>query len=404
MGAVNRRGGLTQPAWTLSRMVAWATIPVFILGMASVIWMEDRIGLLSTNEDAFLLLGFGAYAVVGTILVAMRPENPISWIIASIAWAVGIFPAAENYAAYVMTTRGSPDALAVIGAWVNEVYWLPMMVLALVYLPMLFPDGRLPSRRWLPFALIPAISMLVSIAVTAFRPTLVGQNIEYQISNPIGISWILPFEQMQAYLLPGIFIGVCGAIAGLVYRFRRSRGSERQQIRWFLFAVALTPLLFMADYWPVVGGIIFGIVLASLPIAVAVAILRYHLYDIDLIIRRTIQYTLLTGLLVIIYFGCVVSLQRLFAAFGGQQSNAAVVLSTLAIAVLFTPLRRRVQVLLDRRFYRQKYDTEQVLLRFSASLRSEVDHDRLAGILVGVIEETVQPEQVSIWLPNRLGG
>jgi hypothetical protein len=142
--------------------------------------------------------------------------------------------------------------------------------------------------------------------------------------------------------------------------------------------------------------------MASLPIAMAVALFRYHLWDIDLIIRRTLVYSVVTGLLALVYFGSILLLQGMFTGLGAGQSPAAIVLSTLAIAALFNPLRRRVQAVVDRRFYRKKYDAEQVLVAFSARVRDEVELDRLSAELISAIEETVQPERVNLWMVNEL--
>jgi hypothetical protein len=376
-------------------------------GMGSIIWLEHRLGLAheSPVEDVLLFIGFGAFAVVGSLLVAKRPSNPVSWIMTTIGLMVGLFPAAETYAAYVMTTRGHPDALAVFGAWVTAWYWYLLLALALIFLPLLFPDGRLPSRRWLPVAVIAGIGTAGLVVLGALSDTLIGQNVDYQIDNPIGIEGLPPVEEHLFFEPFGIvyLVGLLGATAAMVVRFRRSRGVERQQLKWFLYAVALLPLMAIVDFVPF-GGLLFGLVLVALPTAIGIAILRYRLYDIDLIIRRTLVYGVLTGALALVYFGSVVLLQSLFRALTGQTSQLVIVASTLAIAALFTPLRRRVQDVIDRRFYRRKYDAAKTLAAFSAAVRDETDLDKLTDRLVDVVQETMQPAQVSLWLISPLRG
>jgi len=369
-------------------------------GMGSIIWLEQRLGLAheSPLEDVMVFIGFGAFAVVGSLLVAKRPSNPVSWIMITIGLMVGLFPAAETYAAYVMTTRGHPDALAVFGAWVTAWYWYLLLALALIFLPLLFPDGRLPSRRWLPVAVIAGIGTAGLVILGALSDPLIGQNVDYRIDNPIGIAGI-PSTEEHLFLDPfGIIylIGLIGATAAVVVRFRRSRGVERQQLKWFLYAVALLPLMAIIDFVPVVGGLLFGLVLVALPTAIGIAVLRYRLYDIDVIINRTLVYGALTVSLGLVYIGCVVLLRQVLAPLTGS-SELAIMASTLAIAALFTPLRRRIQTMIDRRFYRRKYDAAKVLAAFGATVRDETDLDALTSEMLRVIDDTMQPESVGLW-------
>jgi hypothetical protein len=375
-------------------------MPAYLAGMGIVAWLNHLLGLPTHYQDVMLVIGFGAYALVGSLLVARRPANPVSWIMAAIGLIVGLSPAAETYAAYVMITRGTPDALAVLGAWINAWYWLPLLSLALVYLPLLFPDGRLPSRRWLPIAIIPGIATAGNVVLGALAETLAGQNIDYSIQNPIGIKGMPPIEEHPLFglLVVCMMIGVLGAAVVVFVRFRRSRGVERQQIKWFLCAVALVPIYIVFQSLPLVADLLFGLVIIAPPIAIGVAVLRYRLYDIDIIIRRTLIYAVLTAILALVYLGSVVVLQDLYQALTGEQTRVAVVLSTLVIAAMFNPLRRRIQNAIDRRFYRQKYSSEQALASFTAIARDETDLEALSRRLIDVVTETVHPEQVSLWL------
>jgi hypothetical protein len=387
----------------VARVAGWLIVPLYVAGICTTYLLERSAGVPTGHllEDVVLLVGFGAFAAVGALLVAKRPTNLIGWIMATIALIVGLFPGGDAYAAYVMITRGQPDALAILGAWVQSWYWLLLLALTFVYLPLLFPDGRLPSRRWLPLAVVPGIATLATVVLGALTDTLSGQNVDYKIDNPIGVEGLAPVEELPVFGPLGVLLGVgiVAAMASVVVRFRRSRGVERQQMKWFLYAAALLPSFLVSDYLPdVVGEVLFGLALIALPAAIGVAVLRYRLYGIDLVINRTLVYGPLTAMLVLFYLGCVVSLQYAFRALTGQESQVAIVASTLAIAALFNPLRSRVQAFVDRRFYRRKYDAAKTLEAFSAKLRDETDLNALSSDLVGVVRETMQPAHVSLWL------
>jgi len=241
----------------------------------------------------------------------------------------------------------------------------------------------------------------------ALTDTLLIEGDEnYRIENPIGIEGLAFVEDLAIFgvLNVLILVGIVGVVACVVVRFRRSRGIERQQMKWFLYAAALLLLAPAADSLPdIVSNVLFGVVLIAIPTAIGIAVLRYHLYDIDILINRTLVYGSLTVALVLIYVGGVVSLQYAFRAITGQESQIAIVASTLAIAALFNPLRRRVQAFVDRRFYRRKYDAAKTLEAFSAKLRDETDLDALNDELVGVVRVTMQPKHASLWLRSETG-
>lgn len=396
-----------------ARAAALLVLVVYVAGISVNAWLERRLGLRDENpmEDAMLFLGFSMFAAVGALLVAKRPENLVGWIMGAAALIVGVFPASESYAAYVMTTRGRPDALAIFGAWANSWYWFLLLALVFIYLPLLFPDGRLLSRRWLPVAVLPGIGVASMVVLGALAETLEGQNVDYRIENPIGIQGLAPVEELPAFSVLGgglLAIGAFGAFVSVAVRLRRSRGTERQQLKWFLFAAApilTTPVSFsLEDYLPgFVGSLVFAWVLLGLPAAIGIAVLRYRLYDIDLVINRTLVYGSLTATLVLVYVGSVAGLQRLLSPVVGEGNQLAVVASTLLIAALFSPLRRSLQSLIDRRFYRGKYDAAKTLEAFSERLRNQTNPGALSDDLVGVVQETLQPEHASLWLRPRSG-
>jgi hypothetical protein len=399
-------GGMSRHtlAFALARTVGWLIVPLYVAGICTSYVLQHRAGLLDGDsvENAMLLVGFSAFAVVGALLVSKRPTNAIGWIMAAVALMVSIFLAGDSYAAYTMIIRGQPDGLAVFGAWIGGWYWYPLLVLVLVYLPLLFPDGRMPSRRWLPVAVLTAVGTLGMIVLGALAETLhLNEAPGYEIDNPIGIEGLGYVEDLPIFgVLTGLlFFGIIGAAASVVVRFLRSRGIERQQMKWFVYAVVPMLLIPTDGFLPgIISSVALGVVLIGLPTAIGIAVLRYRLYEIDILINRTLVYGSLTATLVGVYVGSIIVLQGLLRAFTGQESQLAIVASTLAVAALFNPLRRRIQSFIDRRFYRSKYDARKTLDAFSAQLRNETDLEALSDELVGVVTETMQPAHVSLWL------
>ena len=399
-------------------VAGWLIVPLYVAGNCAFYLLRRGAGLgngtnlLDDVEGAVFNVGFGAFAVVGALLVAKRPTNLIGWIMAAIALMVSIFNAGGAYATYVMLTRGQPDVLAVVGAWTANCYWFVMLALALFYLPMLFPDGHLPSRRWLPVAVVVGFAASGFVLPRAFMDTLpLNEAPGYRIDNPIGIEGLGSVENLPLFgvLLNGLLvIAFVGAAASVVVRFRRSRGVERLQMKWFVYVtVVFVGGSILTSVFGVATGlrwleqfsfVLSMVALVGLPMAVGIAILRYRLYEIDVVINRTLVYGPLTALLVLFYLAGVVSLQYVFRALTGQESQIAIVASTLLIAALFTPLRRRIQSFIDRSFYRRKYDARKTLETFSLKLRDETDLESLNNDLVGVVRETIQPAHVSLWL------
>jgi hypothetical protein len=284
--------------------------------------------------------------------------------------------------------------------------------LAAALLILLFPDGWLPDRRW---RVVPWLAVGGSVLATFRLATeRAGPFYFYSpIRNPVfEVGGALGFtvEVLGRLGLAALFLICVVSVIAVFVRLDSAQGEERQQIKWFAYAA--TVLLSAVFLSPVVGatltaiGVPWGVAIAipiwlgllAVPVSVGVAILRYRLYDIDRIINRTLVYGALTVVLVAVYFGGIVVLQRFFVTLTGQKSNLAVVASTLVIAALFNRLRRRIQGFIDRRFYRRKYDAAKTLEAFSAKLRDETDLDALRDDLVGVVRETMQPAHVSLWL------
>jgi hypothetical protein len=361
-------------------------------------------------EPTTIALG---YSVIGAIVASRLPRHPIDWICCAIGFTGAVEHFSGEYAVYAMLAR--PEALVGGKAmlWIQNWFWILIFGL-IVFLLLLFPNGRLPSNRWRPFAWLSAAVTLLGATLAAISPDVGldvlgssdNRHIYTSLPNPLGIEG-LPnlFRPVQTLVLA---LGPVAAASVVVGR-RKARGVERQQIKWLLYAGAIffVGIFLKNTIFSLSGGVPWGMWVGNLlvaigglggPIAIGIAILRYRLYEIDTLINRTLVYGSLTAMLVALYFGGIVVLQRIFVTLTGQQSTLAVVASTLLIAALFTPLRRRIQGFIDRRFYRRKYDARKTLEAFSTKLKNETDLEALNNDLVGVVRETMQPAHVSLWL------
>ena len=389
----------------LTRVVAWSIVPLYTAGICAFLGLRHSIGVHDENptEGLVVIVGFGAFSIVGALLVAKRPANAVGWIMAAVALMAGLFPAGDAYAAYVMTTRGHPDALAVVGAWAQSWYWLPVLGLMFVYLPLLFPDGRLPSRRWLPVAVLSGIGILSLIVLGMLTDTLTGQDVNYRIDNPIGIEGLGNVESLPVFglLVVLVVIGALGAVAAVAVRFRRSRGVERQQIKWFLYAVAPLLLSPLGDRLPgIVGSVMFGWVLVGVPAAIGIAILRHRLYNIDLVINRTLVYGTLTAGVVGIYVFVVGYLGAMFRT-GGNLPISLV--ATGVVAVLFQPLRDRLQHAVNRLMYGERDEPYAVVSRLGKRLESTLASDAVLPTIAATVREALKLPYAAVALPHDGG-
>ena len=344
------------------------------------------------------------YSTVGAVIVPRMPqENRIGWLfcVIGLLWAVLHF--IGEYAIYTLLAEPGSLPAGELASWVYSWLWVPGLGL-LVFLCLLFPNGRLPSARWRWFARLSALLTLVGAVLAAFSPGHIVLGLP-AIRNPLGIDG-LPNAYVPVQALMLILIAV--AVVSLVVRRVYTRGVERQQIKGFTYTAAVAASGAILQYiiseplklvW--LGRVGYALVLIGLvgiPVSMGIAITRYRLFEIDLIINRTLVYGSQTATLVALYFVGIVVLQRVFVLLTGRQSTLVVVASTLVIAALFTPLRRRIQSLIDRSFYRRKYDAVKTLEAFSAKLRNDTDLAALSEDLVGMVRETMQPAHVSLWL------
>jgi hypothetical protein len=390
-----------------TRTAAWLAWAACALSLALTTLCFLLIALnLRLNTPAYFfwpeltVLAIG-YSVIGAIIASRLPKHPIGWICCAIGFVAAVDHFGGEYAVYALLARPEvlPGSRAML--WLQDWFWMIFIGL-IVFLLLLFPTGRLPSSRWRPFAWLSVAVILVAVILTASLPlpSNISEIRSYFDEPPSPI-------QLSVLLLGGV------AAASVVVERRGARGVERQQIKWLLYAApiwflgsALKIAVYYFDLVEGAWGLWVGYLLVAVgglsgPIAIGVAILRYRLYEIDIVINRTLVYGALTAMLVAVYFGGVTATQMIFRALTGQreqQPQLAIVVSTLVIAALFNPLRRRIQAFIDRRFYRRKYDAAKTLEAFSAKLRDETDLESLNAELVGVVRETMQPVHVSLWL------
>ena len=373
---------------------------------------------VSTVRETSSLVPFLAFPFVGALVAFRRPENSIGWILLADGLLWMILAVTESYSTYGVARPGSVPYPVAIGTLGNQWLWVPTTGLLGIYLILLFPDGKLPSRRWRLLAWISGVVIVLQSAAEGLAPgPLENQG---GVRNPFGIEALPWLANAALILLPLLPLCILVSAVSMVLRFRRSRGEVRQQIKWIAFVASFAGLLYLfALVSPMIfapeilnsGGslppipiwleLLFSVAVlgfAGIPLAIGFAVLKYRLYDIDVVINRTLVYGPLTAILVLVYLGGVVSLQYAFRAITGQESQIAIVASTLAISALFNPLRKRVQAFVDRRFYRRKYDARITLAAFSAKLRDETDLVALNTELVSVVNETMQPATVSLWL------
>ena len=354
-----------------------------------------------------------AFSVVGALIASHRPGNAIGWIFCAVGLFQGLANFGYEYATYALVTRPGSVPFGALASWVGNWTWAPGLGLVLVFLPLLFPDGRPPSRRWWWAGWVggASVAMITALAAVFLWPERGPALLTPPTGEEEGPQWVL--DVLVEYVaFPLMLAAGLAALASLLVRFRRARGDERQQIKWFAYAAAITLVwTFLIEGVPdsnplfeFVTDALGVLVVPSIPIAAGIAIFRYRLYDIDLLVNRTIVYAALTGTLVAVYVGGVVLLQALFRSLAGGESTLAVVASTLAIAALFGPARRHIQSFIDRRFYRKKYDAARTLDAFARRLRDGADLGALRADLVAVTGETFQPEHVSLWLaPDPVG-
>lgn len=379
-------------------LLAWASFAIAVAMSAAAAL------LLPTN--AFFVVLIAPFGAIGAILASRRPEHRIGWIFCSFAVTFAVYVFATAYATAGLAA-GPEWPAARFAAWLDAWFWLAYVTqLELAFL--LFPTGRLSSPRWRWLASAIVIANAVNALALALRP---GPLDAHVVDNPLGVAALAPAMGLLAALLPVFLLGVLLSLGSPLARLPRARGVEREQIKWvgsagmlLVFALLLSGLLRPLGLAPAIADFISSVMYAlgvvGVPVAMGVAILRYRLYDIEVIIRRTLIYGSVLAVLAAAYLGGVVLVQSVLRTFT-SGSEIAVAASTLLTVALFQPLRSRVQQAVDQRFYRSRYDASRTIDAFAEELRDEVDLESVRAHLLDAVGETMSPAHASVWLRER---
>jgi hypothetical protein len=376
-------------------VLAWLICAVSVGGMLGAVGFQVfssnsfASGSESALEEILLLTSFAALPVIGTLVASQHPRNAVGWLLLAVGAGIGVLILSAEYAVWALDQRPAYPPGFTLAALLAEWLWIPSVSLLFTLTFLLFPNGRPPSPRWRWLVWVSGATIVLTVLAGMLQDQVDVDGIS--LDNPLGIGL---FDDAEAALGPvfpilGILSVMCAA--SLVVRFRRSHGDERQQLKWLAFSVSFLVITFFIE---LPGSLAVG--LLTVDASLAVAMLKYRLYDIDRVINRTLVYGFLTALLVAGYAGGVLLLQTVLPL--PDDSPAATAASTLAMAALFGPLRRRVQQVVDRYFYRPRYNAIKTVEAFESRVRLQSDLDGLAGDLVDVVRRTVHPSHVSVWL------
>ncbi len=382
-------------AWTAAGTGVVLIVVNWVLGLAA--GASPEFDLASSLVVAVLL-------AVGALVASRHPHNVIGWLFLGSGLLLAVSGASYSYAALALDGgRSLPGGIA--AAWLTSWVFLPALFGVPPLLFLLFPDGRPLSPRWRPATWLTLLSLTAMSAGAALRPGALSDSPVAGVPNPLGVPGpAMPLVEIVGWT--GTLVTVLLGVGSLVLRFRRSHGEERLQLRWFTLAALLFLLccavsvgLFLTSVaW--VGQALVVAGFSTIPLAAGLAILHYRLYDIDLVIKRTLVYTSLTIVLLATYAVLVLVLQVLLRPLAGE-SDLAVAASTLTVAALFRPVRSAIQRGVDRRFFRSRYDAARTVEEFSERLRNELDLDSLGTDLRAVVREAMQPAHVSLWLRRQ---
>jgi hypothetical protein len=364
--------------------------------------LDDRVASGAVAFAIFEAVIFSVLAGAGAIVAARRPRNPIGWLFGVAALCLAVLMLGDALYWHAAFGDPGPHPTAEVALWFENWAWIPALVALFSLVPLLFPTGAPPSPSWRFVGWVAGTTGIVTLVATAFSPGPL-QNTGW-VTNPVGLGG-LGLRTLSDVSFVIWLASALAAVVSLVVRFRRSRGVERQQLKWVTTAGCLLVVSFPASALldnrvsEVAGWACLLFALLGLAVAVSVALLRFRLYDLDVVINRALVYGALTAMLAGAYVGSVLLLQIVLS----PSSDLAIAASTLAVAALFRPARTRIQGLVDRRFYRRKYDAQRTLEAFSARLRDEVDLETLDAELGWVVRETLQPAHVALWLRSPEG-
>ena len=388
----------------------WAVVVVAAGLAVEVVYLIFANANDTSTSEQISTMAFFLFPMVGAILLARHPHNPVAYLVTVLGLSVLMASTLFEYSmiGYQMGGNGLP--LAGPAGWLSLQLWSLSMP-SLVFMLLVFPNGRLTGPRWMwliYYVLAVTIPTLIYGAIRSWpsRDVLVLMDSEQMPFSPEMMAVFRWYDVWNLLMIVAVIL----AFLNFTIRFVRSWGIERQQLKWFVFGMATIPTTMVIDAilqrvdQPLIYNfnyVLNVISIAAFPTVMLISITRYRLYDIDFIIRRTLLYSALTLTLAAIYFGAVLVMQSVFTRGLGAQSEIWIVLSTLLIAALFQPLRRQFQAVIDRRFYRSKYDAEKTLASFASRLQNEVDLEAIQGYLVHAVEENIQPEGASLWLVKK---
>ena len=387
------------------RLIVW--LPVIVLvpaGLANILLP----GVASPDSPWFAFVLFAgitaAYGGVGAFVIGREPRNAVGWILWLVGLLVGLNSAASAYADWSLDAFGGSLPGSTAAGWITQWAFSPPLVMALLLLPLLFPDGRPPSARWRWVVALSVVTVAVSALPDLLAPGPLGST---GIQNPTG--WTgdpAVLDALGAFNTVSPLVALLLVIASAVIRYRRGTAIERAQLRWFgstaaLSVAALSVATLTSNPVAIVAFVVAMVGVGLLPIAIGIAIVRYRLWDIDRLISRTLSYAVVTGLLAAVFAGLVLALQTMLSFATGAGGTLSVAGSTLAVFALFTPVRARVQRLVDRRFNRSRVDAEAALTTLAFQLRDETDLERVADRVEVAVRRALAPSRLGIWTRSR---
>ena len=393
-----------------SRLI-WLDVPLMVALIIAIRILSVRNSDPISSSDLGIIAAAVIVHLVGLYILSQQPKNSIGWVLLSGSACMFLAEFFVQYARYTLLSQPGVLPFGLIAGWFSLWTWTPVIFCFFILLPLLFPTGKPISRGWRLFYWIAWIEFLGSVSLFAFAPGPMEELAPHL--NPLRLEFLSPYyESLLGISTVSLLLLAGAAFLSTIARYRSSRGDEREQMKWFLFSGFLLFLNatrgIISEEFGIIpqlpadlDNLLFMLNIAFIAVAIGIAILKYRLYDIDVIIRKTLLYGSLTAVLALLYFGCVLLIQAAIRPLIGQQSTIEIVLSTLIIAALFTRLRARFQQAIDRRFFRSRYNAEKILASFGVSLRDQVDLEQVSNLLLGVVQETMMPANLSLWLKGQ---